>query len=258
MLQSPIRRRKKEEQDNEPFIIRALDKSLSTIKLMLPSTASIADVKAGVIDMTRIPKGGFHLLDFDTKKILQDDAKIEECNGQCYIGLLLKGGGKTSVRKDAEKREKMKMSSLKFQEKNARIDVSNLNDIPLVKEVEDGLGKFLKETETDSMGAMKALIEKMEIDCIKEAMRAIEGTAGVETKLNKISALILGSSATKVSKMASNMSSVVDAMNAGFTYGFNKCKADGGTFNLGSLHKLMDQALNRKIGAISSKMDTDV
>ena len=241
--------------DKEPFVIYTGDKNTSRIKLQLPSTATIADVKAEVVSLTSIPEGGFHLLDFNTKQVLTDDVEIADCGSQCYIGLLLKGGGKTSVRKEAEKREKMKLSSLKFKEKNARIDVSNLNDLPFVKEVEDGLGKFLTETETNSVGAMKALIDKMDIDHIKEAMGAIEGTAGVETKLNKISALILGSSATKVSKMASNMASIVDAMNAGFTYGFNKCKADVSAFNLGSLHKLLDQAMNRKIGANSSKTD---
>ena len=51
------------------------------------------------------------------------------------------------------------------------------------------------------------------------------------------------------------MNSIVLAVNAGFNYGIDKCKADDSTFNLGHFAKMLDQALNRKIGAKSSSAD---
>ena len=167
----------------------------------------------------------------------------------------LSGGAKTAVRKQVEKNEKVKMASLKFVEKQKKIEISDVKHLPIIKDVEETLGKFMNDIEKDSVGTLKFFVEKMDITSIEEALSILNATTGVEVKLNKIACLVLGGSTTKVSKMLLNMNSIVLAVNAGFHYGIDKCKADESTFNLGHFAKMLDQALNRKIGAKSSSAD---
>lgn len=117
----------------------------------------------------------------------------------------LSGGAKTAVRKQVEKNEKMKMASLKFVEKQKKIEISKVKDLPIIKDVEDTLGKFMNDIEKDSMGTLKFFVEKMDIAAIGEALRILNATTSVEVKLNKIACLVLGGSTTKVSKMLLNM-----------------------------------------------------
>lgn len=95
-----------------------------------------------IIDITGILLDEFQLIDPQTLSPWAVDEFLkafenEQGEYKAILHLKLNGGGKTSVKKDAEKRGKKKLSCLKFKDNNQRIDVSNPKDMPLVKEVED-------------------------------------------------------------------------------------------------------------------------
>eukprot|EP00435_Cladocopium_sp_Y103_P003053 s2465_g1.t1 len=145
--------------DKETFIIRTLDKSSSRIKLLLLPTTTIADVKAELADLTSIPEGNFHLLDFGNKKILQDDVSIADCDGQCYIALLLKGGGKTLKSNESTITKK---AGIMAQQK---LDLQNLfgatpatDVLALVKNESDKIAGLNRDINT---GGIKLALKKM-------------------------------------------------------------------------------------------------
>eukprot|EP00435_Cladocopium_sp_Y103_P064667 s1970_g26.t1 len=190
-----------------------------------------------------IPMGNSRLFKYDNLA----NYLSEENRYMAEVRPILYGGGKTT-KKEQLKQEKVKVSSAKFVEKKASIDITSLGSIADVKEAEKELGVFLDGIAGDSMGTLKSLVAKLSLEDTQYTMEVLEKSTNADYKLQRISCIMMGQHSNAVAKMNANMTTVVDAISSAFSYGFAKTMADNSDFTIAGLKKIVEQSYQRKLG----------